>query len=235
MTKWYIPAPCYQFDGSKCAGSNCWACAGVVQLDAATAGAARITPTTFRQRAGGGSGSAAKGDCASGFEVDVLEGLRAMGVRRSSIIKVTRSKARAILTTAGSACFTIATDYELWPQGKKCDAPSFDGNHAIVVFRGADSKGRVLIANSVCRELQWVPLPDVLDAAMKFSTDKARGGLIHMVRVFRPVVPEKDQSPAELELAKALDTIERKDALLDQARELVAALTDALADDKEVL
>ena len=57
MTEWYIPKVVYQLDGSPCEGSACWAAVGACQLDAATGGGAVITPTLFRKRAGGGSGS----------------------------------------------------------------------------------------------------------------------------------------------------------------------------------
>lgn len=221
MTAWYMPKPCYQLDGSPCASANCWACAGVVQLDAATGGAARITPSVFRLRAGGGSGSTSPGKrCASGFEVDVRDGLKAMGVR-AVILKVPRSKAKEILSDPRSACFTIATDYELWPGPDKAAAPSFDGNHAVVVFPGADAKGEVAVANSLDRDMQRVDLDAVLDAATKFARDHARGRIIHMVRVFRPPV-----TAGALDKAEA--RIEELEGLLAQARDIVADLNAAL-------
>lgn len=228
MTEWYEPKPVIQLDGSKCQGANCWAASGAWQLSAATGGAAVITPTVFRQRAGGGSGKANDAGCPSGFEVDLVAGLDKMGVR-SSIIRVTEARARRILSTERAAAFAVATDYEVWPEDQKAAAPGFDGNHMVGVIPGLGAAKRVQVMNPLASAYQRIDLEVLLDAAVKFSKEHARGGLIWLVRIYRPEVVPDGASDDRKALALARRTIEELRDDLDDAHDRAAADVALLA------
>ena len=230
MTTYYVPENVTQLDGSPCRSSNCWAAADATLLDGATGGGATLTPTAFRARAGGGSGSADKDnpDCRSGFEVDVEKGLDRMGVK-ATIIRVPRPRAAFILGTQRSAMFAVATDYELWPKDLKAAAPTFKGNHMVTVIPGQNADNEVRVGNPLAAGYQRINLADLLDAAEKFAREHGRGPVIHLVRIYRPA----DMGAAASDLERRVAALERENEslrdALDDAHDRSVADTIALA------
>lgn len=217
---YFIPDHVTQQDGSRCAGSNCWAAVGAWLYAAATGGAGKLTPTEFRQMAGGGSGRAGASGCRSGFEGDLVKGLDKLGVK-SSILELRTTEAVKLLATERRAVFALATDYELWPEGKDCLDGDFDGNHMVGLIAGRPVK----VMNPLCDHYQAVNLNAILAAADKFARDHGRNRVL-VVRVKRPL-------PAGLAEDKAL--IETQRAVIEEHEEAMAAARSLILQAAEVL
>mgnify|MGYP000891395698 CR=1 FL=1 len=228
MTTQYIPAQVTQRDGSPCQWANCWAALGAWLHDGATGGTASVTPTEFRRHAGGGSGRANKPGCPSGFESDVVAGLRALGVK-ASIIKVSPADARRLLNTPSRALYGISTDFDRWPDAKDCAIGDFDGNHAIGYIPGLPSPGKPVM-NPLCKGYQNVSLNTVLASAAKFAKDHGRvtdagAAQIWLIRVRRPAPPRPQVDPAQTALVEQLrEQLAERDEWIARARALIAEL-----------
>lgn len=219
----YIPKAVTQRDGSPCQWANCWAAVGAWLHDGATGGTAKVTPTEFRDHAGGGSGRANKPGCPSGFETDIVAGLHALGVK-ASIIKVSPADARRLLNTPSRALYGIATDFDRWPDAKDCAIGDFDGNHAIGYVPGLPAPGKPVM-NPLCVGYQNVVLNTVMASAGKFAKDHGRGAEVWMVRVRRPAPPRPQQDPAQTALIEQLrEDIATRDEWIARARALIADL-----------
>ena len=217
---YFIPDHVTQQDGSRCAGSNCWAAVGAWLYAAATGGAGKLTPTEFRQMAGGGSGRAGASGCRSGFEGDLVKGLDKLGVK-SSILELRTTEAVKLLATERRAVFALATDYELWPEGKDCLDGDFDGNHMVGVIGSAPPR----VMNPLCQRYQRIGMDALMAAADKFARDHGRNRVL-VVRVKRPL-------PAGLAEDKAL--IETQRAVIEEHEEAMAAARSLILQAAEVL
>lgn len=223
MLDWYQPAHVTQQDGSKCRGSNCWAAVGAWLLRAATSGVASVSPTAFRSMAGGGSGSVASPGCRSGFEADLVKGLATVSVK-AAIVRLDRRAARRVLSHERRAVYAMATDYELWPEGKDCLVQDFDGNHMVGVIGGKPAQ----VMNPLCDEYQGIGLEALLDSATKFSVEHGRSGLVWLVRAFREV-PKADAGDApKAAMAELRRQVEERDDAIAEASSLAQATADAL-------
>lgn len=181
MSAYYVPKHVTQQDGSKCAGSNCWAAVGAWLYAGATGGVGQLTPTDFRRMAGGGSGRADESGCRSGFEGDITKGLDRLGVKAFTM-ELQAVDAREVLNAERRSLFAVATDYELWPAEKDCLRGTFDGNHMVGMIAGTTLK----VMNPLCDDYQTVGLLRVLAAAEKFARDHGRSRIV-LVRVPRPL------------------------------------------------
>jgi hypothetical protein len=219
MPDLFLPEAVTQRDGSPCQWANCWAAVGAWLHNGATGGTALVTPTEFRKMAGGGSGRANKPGCPSGFEQDIVDGLDALGVK-STIVKVGQADARRLLSTPSRALYGIATDFDRWPADKDCSAGDFDGNHAIGYVPGLGLPSKAVM-NPLCPDYQNVSLTVVLNSAVKFARDHARGGEVWLVRVRRPkpqVSPDKDR------IESLTEAIAQRDEWIARARALIVDL-----------
>lgn len=208
MSAWYVPKHVTQQDGSKCAGSNCWAAVGAWLYAGATGGTAKLTPTDFRQMAGGGSGSRDESGCRSGFEGDIVKGLDRLGVKAGSL-ELEAVDARVLLSEDRRALFAVATDYELWPESADCLRGTFTGNHMVGLIAGPTLK----VMNPLCGDYQVVNVLRVLAAAEKFARDHGRNRIL-IVRAPRPL-------PQGLAEDKA--TIARLEGVIEDQQEAMAS------------
>lgn len=219
----YIPPQVTQRDGSPCQWANCWAALGSWLADGATGGTVKVTPTEFRKHAGGGSGRANKPGCPSGFETDVVAGLRTLGIK-ATIIKVSQADARRLLNSPSRALYGISTDFDRWPDAKDCAIGDFDGNHAIGYVPGLPSPGKPVM-NPLCQGYQNVGLNTVMASATKFAKDHGRGTEIWLVRVRRPAPPRPQVDPAQTALIEQLrEQVAERDEWIARARSLIAEL-----------
>ena len=224
MIEWYQPKHVTQQDGSRCAGSNCWAAVGAWLARAATGGTANLSPTAFRATAGGGSGTPSPvTGCRSGFESDISKGLRSLGVATTTV-RLSRHEARRAIAQERRSVYAVAVDYELWPLDQKCLVTDFDGNHMVGVIGGLPLD----VMNPLCDDYQEVDIGSVLSAAERFSVQHGRDGLLWLVRVARPpAVVSVDPLVKRIEALTAANE-ELRDAI-GQVDSLATRIGDALS------
>lgn len=201
----YVPEPVYQLDGSPCQGSNCWAAVGAWQMAGQSEGEQTPTPTRFRELAG-------ERECGGGNLYDIQTGFQRSG-RAYAVRSFTGAELRAILTTEDRRLFAIPTDYNVWPDDKKCDSPEFDGYHMVGIIPGILRYEQLRVMNPLCsvpgasREARYqkVKLDDVMAAARAVA--KATGqpaGTIRVGIVWRPkATPVVSEPPTTEEMLRA--------------------------------
>lgn len=76
-----------------------------------------------------------------------------------------------------------------------------------------------MVGNPLAPDYQRIDLEVLLDAAVKFSRDHGRKGMLELVRVYRPATLPEGAPDVEHELAEARQEIERLRDDLDDAHD----------------
>jgi len=224
MTDWYRPPHVTQRTGTACSFSNCWATVGAWLARAATNGGSSPTPEEFKRLAGGGSGRPAPDGCGTGFEVDVVKGLRILGID-SRIIKVMPKDVMKIMSVERRAVFGLAVDYSLWPVEKDCmnGIAGADVNHMVGFIGGTPFDD---VMNPLCSAYQAVAASKVTEAATQFATEHGRD-TIWLIRVARPIPASSTGDKARILELEGM-VAERDDAIAE-AQAFATRLGEILA------